>query len=163
MLLAISAFSLSLLGTFLVRSGVLTSVHAFASDPERGRFILYFLGVVIGGSLTLYAARASQLKSFGSPHWFSREGFLLSNNLILVVGAVMVLLGTYTLCLLMRWAWAVCRSGRHTLTRCLSRWLSCSLFSWALGHWLPGRDPTANGSGNKCAGLRWDRSLPVCW
>ena len=93
-LLAISAFSLSLLGTFLVRSGVLTSVHAFASDPERGRFILYFLGIVIGGSLTLYAARASQLKSFGSPHWFSREGFLLSNNLILVVGAVMVLLGT---------------------------------------------------------------------
>ena len=93
-LLAISAFCLSLLGTFLVRSGVLTSVHAFASDPERGRFILYFLAIVIGGSLTLYAARASQLKSFGSPHWFSREGFLLSNNLVLVVSATMVLLGT---------------------------------------------------------------------
>ncbi|MGB0958525.1 MAG: heme lyase CcmF/NrfE family subunit, partial [Litorivicinus sp.] len=93
-LLAISAFCLSLLGTFLVRSGVLTSVHAFASDPERGRFILYFLAIVIGGSLSLYAARASQLKSVGSPHWFSREGFLLSNNLLLVVAALMVLLGT---------------------------------------------------------------------
>ncbi|WP_420550686.1 heme lyase CcmF/NrfE family subunit [Litorivicinus lipolyticus] len=93
-LLAISAFCLSLLGTFLVRSGVLTSVHSFASDPERGRFILYFLAIVIGGSLTLYAARAGRLKSVGAPHWFSREGFLLSNNLLLVVAALMVLLGT---------------------------------------------------------------------
>ena len=93
-LLAISAFCLSLLGTFLVRSGILTSVHSFASDPERGRFILYFLAIVIGGSLSLYAVRAGQLKAMGTPHWFSREGFLLSNNLLLVVSATMILLGT---------------------------------------------------------------------
>src|SRR5438876_7749300 len=79
-LLAIGAFSLSLLGTFLVRSGVLTSVHAFATDPKRGIFILGFLGVVIGGSLALYAWRARQI-GLGSPFdLVSREPLLLSNN-----------------------------------------------------------------------------------
>ncbi|HDZ55250.1 MAG TPA: heme lyase CcmF/NrfE family subunit [Pseudomonas xinjiangensis] len=93
-LLAIAAFSLSLLGTFLVRSGVLTSVHAFATDPERGVFILGFLLVVVGGSLLLYAIRAPVVKSQVGFALWSRETFLLVNNVILVVTALMVLLGT---------------------------------------------------------------------
>ena len=93
-LLAIAAFSLLLLGTFLVRSGVLTSVHAFANDPERGVFILGFLIVVIGGSLTLYAIRAAAVSEPGRFGWLSRESWLLFNNLILTVMAISVLLGT---------------------------------------------------------------------
>jgi len=93
-LLAIFAFSLSLLGTFLVRSGVLTSVHAFATDPSRGIFILIFLVVVIGGSLALYSWRASQIRSSVSFELVSRETGLLLNNVILVVATVSVLLGT---------------------------------------------------------------------
>ena len=93
-LLAIAAFSLSLLGTFLVRSGVLTSVHAFASDPERGVFILAFLLLVVGGSLTLFALRAPVVKSQVGFALWSRETLLLVNNLVLVVAAAMILLGT---------------------------------------------------------------------
>lgn len=93
-LLAISAFSLSLLGTFLVRSGVLTSVHAFATDPKRGIFILIFLAIVIGGSLLLYAWRAKQVGLGGKFDVVSRESLLLSNNVLLVVAAGSVLLGT---------------------------------------------------------------------
>jgi len=93
-LLAIAAFSLSLLGTFLVRSGVLTSVHAFATDPKRGIFILAFLVIVIGGSLVLYAWRAKQVGLGGKFDVVSRESFLLSNNVLLVVAAGSVLLGT---------------------------------------------------------------------
>jgi cytochrome c-type biogenesis protein CcmF len=93
-LLAISAFSLSLLGTFLVRSGVLTSVHAFATDPKRGIFILIFLAVVIGGSLLLYAWRAKQVGLGSKFDVVSRESLLLSNNVLLVVAAGSVLLGT---------------------------------------------------------------------
>ena len=93
-LLAIAAFSLSLLGTFLVRSGVLTSVHAFASDPARGVFILIFLLTVVGGSLTLFAFRAPVVKSHVGFSLWSRETLLLGNNLILVVAASMILLGT---------------------------------------------------------------------
>ncbi len=93
-LLAICAFSLSLLGTFLVRSGVLTSVHAFATDPARGIFILIFLGVTVGGSLLLYALRAPRVRDTGSFDPLSREGFLLGNNLILLTAAATVLLGT---------------------------------------------------------------------
>ena len=93
-LLAISAFSLSLLGTFLVRSGVLTSVHAFATDPGRGVFILIFLIVVIGGSLALYAWRAPSIRSSTTFNIFSRETALLINNVILVVVAASILLGT---------------------------------------------------------------------
>jgi cytochrome c-type biogenesis protein CcmF len=93
-LLAIFAFSLSLLGTFLVRSGVLTSVHSFAADPERGLFILGFLGVVIGASLTLYALRAPTVNSTADYSGFSREVFLLVNNVIMLVAAVTVLCGT---------------------------------------------------------------------
>jgi cytochrome c-type biogenesis protein CcmF len=93
-LLAIAAFSLSLLGTFLVRSGVLTSVHAFATDPARGVFILAFLLLVVGGSLTLFAVRAPVVKSqIGFGLW-SRETLLLVNNLLLVVATAMILLGT---------------------------------------------------------------------
>jgi cytochrome c-type biogenesis protein CcmF len=93
-LLAIAAFSLSLLGTFLVRSGVLTSVHAFATDPKRGVFILAFLLVVIGGSLLLYAIRAKQVGVGGKFEVVSRESLLLSNNVLLTVAAASVLLGT---------------------------------------------------------------------
>jgi cytochrome c-type biogenesis protein CcmF len=93
-LLAIAAFSLSLLGTFLVRSGVLTSVHAFASDPKRGVFILVFLVIVIGGSLFLYAWRARQVGLGGKFEVVSRESLLLSNNVLLTVAAGSVLLGT---------------------------------------------------------------------
>jgi cytochrome c-type biogenesis protein CcmF len=93
-LLAITAFSLSLLGTFLVRSGVLTSVHAFATDPKRGVFILAFLIVIIGGSLTLYAFRAPKVSEGGRFGLLSRESFLLGNNVLLVVAAGAVLLGT---------------------------------------------------------------------
>ncbi|MFZ0060695.1 MAG: heme lyase CcmF/NrfE family subunit [Pyrinomonadaceae bacterium] len=93
-LLAIAAFSLSLLGTFLVRSGVLTSVHAFATDPKRGVFILAFLTLVIGGSLLLYAWRAKQVGLGGKFEIVSRESFLLANNVLLSVAAASVLLGT---------------------------------------------------------------------
>ncbi len=93
-LLAILAFSLSLLGTFLVRSGVLTSVHAFATDPERGIFILGFLVVVIGSSLALYAWRAPKVGMGGRFQLVSRETFLLTNNVLLVVACGAVLLGT---------------------------------------------------------------------
>lgn len=93
-LMAIAAFSLSLLGTFLVRSGVLTSVHAFANDPKRGTFILGFLTVVIGGSLALYAWRAKQVGLGSKFELFSRESLLLTNNVLLIVAAGSVLLGT---------------------------------------------------------------------
>ena len=93
-LLAIFAFSLSLLGTFLVRSGVLSSVHAFATDPRRGIFILVFLTVVIGGSLALFAWRAPRVGLGGSFDPVSRESMLLTNNVLLVAAAGSVLLGT---------------------------------------------------------------------
>ncbi len=93
-LLAISAFSLSLLGTFLVRSGVLTSVHAFATDPRRGIFILIFLVAVIGLSLTLFAWRAPKVGLGGRFGLVSRESMLLANNVLLVVACATVLLGT---------------------------------------------------------------------
>jgi cytochrome c-type biogenesis protein CcmF len=93
-LLAIIAFSLSLLGTFLVRSGVLSSVHAFATDPARGLFILAFLVVVVGASLTLYAWRAPTVGLGARFGLVSRETLLLSNNVLLVVACAAVLLGT---------------------------------------------------------------------
>ncbi|MBU2869230.1 heme lyase CcmF/NrfE family subunit [Colwellia sp. E2M01] len=93
-LLAIFAFGLSLLGTFLVRSGVITSVHSFAADPSRGIFILMILAIAMGGSLTLYAFRASTVASFSRFAFYSRETALLLCNVILVIAAVTVLLGT---------------------------------------------------------------------
>jgi cytochrome c-type biogenesis protein CcmF len=93
-LLAICAFSLSLLGMFLVRSGVLTSVHAFATDPGRGIFILSFLGIVIGGSFTLYAWRAPRVLGGSAFGLVSRESFLLANNVLLLVAMATILLGT---------------------------------------------------------------------
>ena len=93
-LLAIAAFSLSLLGTFLVRSGVLTSVHAFAVDPKRGVFILIFLSIVIGASLLLFAWRAPKVGLGGKFALISRETFLLANNVLLLVATGAVLLGT---------------------------------------------------------------------
>ena len=94
LLLAIAAFSLSLLGAFIVRSGVLTSVHSFAVDPERGLFILLFLLAVVGGSLTLYALRAGRGVVHVSYGLLSREFFMLINNVILVVSLAVVLWGT---------------------------------------------------------------------
>ncbi len=94
LLLAVTAFSLSLLGTFLVRSGVLISVHAFATDPRRGVFILAFLTIVIGGALLLYAWRAPRLKSAAGFELTSRESFLLLNNALLVAALALILLGT---------------------------------------------------------------------
>jgi len=97
LLLAIAAFALSLLGTFLVRSGVLTSVHSFAADPSRGTFILIFLALVIGGALLLYALRAGALGNDDPRRGFmptSRETLLLANNLLLAAACAMVLLGT---------------------------------------------------------------------
>jgi cytochrome c-type biogenesis protein CcmF len=94
LLLAILAFSLSLLGTFLVRSGVLVSVHSFAADPTRGMFILAFLVVIVGGALTLYAWRAPLLRSAAGFEFTARESFLLFNNILLVVAAGAVLAGT---------------------------------------------------------------------
>ncbi|PBC02605.1 heme lyase CcmF/NrfE family subunit [Mesorhizobium sp. WSM3860] len=94
LLLAILTFSLSLLGTFLVRSGVLTSVHAFATDPARGVFILCILTLFIGGSLALFALRASKLTAGGLFHPISREGALVLNNLFLTTATATVLVGT---------------------------------------------------------------------
>ena len=94
LLLAITAFSLSLLGTFLVRSGIIVSVHAFATDPTRGFFILTFLAVVVIGALILYAWRAPSLDSDAGFAPLSRETFLLLNNVLLVVAATLVLIGT---------------------------------------------------------------------
>src|SRR6187455_2040206 len=93
-LLAIVAFSLSLIGTFLVRSGVLTSVHAFATDPKRGVFILIFLAIVIGGSLALFAWRAPRVGLGSGFEPVSRESLLLANNVLLTVAMAAVLLGT---------------------------------------------------------------------
>jgi cytochrome c-type biogenesis protein CcmF len=94
LLLAIFAFSLSLLGTFLVRSGVLISVHAFATDPARGIFVLTFLTLCIGGALSLYAWRAPKLGSSVGFELWSRESFLMFNNVLLVIAAALILLGT---------------------------------------------------------------------
>jgi cytochrome c-type biogenesis protein CcmF len=96
LLLAISAFSLSLLGTFLVRSGIIVSVHAFATDPTRGTFILAFLSMVVIGALLLYAIRAPSLDSEVGFAPLSRETFLLLNNVLLVVATILVLFGTLT-------------------------------------------------------------------
>ena len=94
LLLAIAAFSLSLLGTFLVRSGIVTSVHSFASDPQRGLFVLTFLVIVVGGSLAIYAVRAPKVAG-GEPFaGVSRDTLLLINNLLFSIAAMMVLLGT---------------------------------------------------------------------
>ncbi|SHE40761.1 cytochrome c-type biogenesis protein CcmF [Loktanella atrilutea] len=93
-LLAILAFGFSLLGTFIVRSGVLTSVHAFANDPERGVFILLILGIFLGGSLTLYAARAGVMQAQGAFGTVSRESALVLNNILLAVSAFVVFIGT---------------------------------------------------------------------
>ncbi|MDX5434264.1 MAG: heme lyase CcmF/NrfE family subunit [Halomonas sp.] len=94
LLLAITTFSLSLLGTFLVRSGVLTSVHAFANDPSRGFFILMLLGITVGLSLLVFALRAPRVSHKVSFNWLSRDALLLINNILLVIMTVTVLMGT---------------------------------------------------------------------
>src|SRR5690554_4174669 len=93
-LLAIMAFSLCLLGTFLVRSGVLTSVHSFANDPARGAFVLAFLGITIGLSLLIFALRAPRVSHKVGFTWLSRDALLLINNIMLVIMTVTVLMGT---------------------------------------------------------------------
>ena len=106
LLLAIAAFSLSLLGTFLVRSGIITSVHAFATDPTRGYFILAFLGVVVLGALILYAWRAPGLDSSAGFSPLSRETFLLLNNVLLVIATLLVLFGTLSPLIVELWSGA---------------------------------------------------------
>ncbi|PMC22264.1 heme lyase NrfEFG subunit NrfE, partial [Klebsiella aerogenes] len=93
-LLAILAFSLCLLGTFLVRSGVLISVHSFASDPTRGMFILALLVITIGGSLLLFAIKGGKVRSRVRHELWSRESLLLGNNVLLIAAMLVVLLGT---------------------------------------------------------------------
>ena len=93
-LLAILAFGFSLIGTFIVRSGVLTSVHAFANDPERGVFILMILGVFFGGALLLFALRANAMDSKGVFATVSRESALIANNLLLAISCFVVFVGT---------------------------------------------------------------------
>ncbi len=94
LLLAVVAFGLSLLGTFLVRSGVLTSVHAFAVDPKRGVYILAFIGLIIGSGLSLFTWRLKELKQTAQFHWLSRESLLLANNVLFLVLMLTVLVGT---------------------------------------------------------------------
>ncbi len=94
LLLAIFTFSLSLLGTFLVRSGVLTSVHAFANDPSRGQFILMLLGITVGLSLLVFALRAPRVGHKVGFTWLSRDALLLINNILLVIMTITVLMGT---------------------------------------------------------------------
>jgi cytochrome c-type biogenesis protein CcmF len=120
LLLAVSAFSLSLLGTFLVRSGVLVSVHAFATDPDRGMFILAMLVFFIGGALALYAWRAPQLAQKGGFAPLSRETFLLANNMLFVVATLLILFGTLYPLFLDGLGSARSRSARRTSTRCSS-------------------------------------------
>ena len=93
-LLAILAFGFSLIGTFIVRSGIITSVHAFANDPERGMFILMILVVFMGGAFTLYAFRASAMEAKGVFSTVSRESGLVLNNLLLAVSSFVVFIGT---------------------------------------------------------------------
>ena len=93
-LLAIIAFGFSLIGAFITRSGIITSVHAFASDPERGVFLLLILVVFVGGALTLFAARASAMEAKGVFGFLSRESALLTNNILLGVAAFVVFVGT---------------------------------------------------------------------
>ncbi len=126
-LLAITAFSLSLLGTFLVRSGILVSVHSFASDPSRGVFILIFLVIVIGSSLLLYAVKGGQVRSRIQNQAWSRESFLLGNNVLLMAALIVVLLGPCCRWYTRNWDWAVSLSVRRSL-------IPCSPGSW---HRLP--------------------------
>ena len=93
-LLAVTCFSLSLLGAFIVRSGVLTSVHSFAVDPERGAYILFYLALIVGGSLTLFAFRASESQAAIRYSFLSREFFMQINNVVLVSSMVIILWGT---------------------------------------------------------------------
>ncbi len=132
-LLAIAAFSFSLLGTFLVRSGVLTSVHSFASDPVRGTYILIFLGVVVSGSLLLFAIKASRVSVSGWFDWLSRELLLLFNNLILAVATLMILLGTLFPILSELFGWGAISVGAPYFNRYFTLLMVPLIFLMALG------------------------------
>lgn len=145
MLLAIAAFSLSLLGTFLVRSGVLTSVHAFAADPSRGIFILFFLLFVVGGSLTLFALRAPVVKSQVGFALWSRETLLLANNLVLVVAASMILLGTLYPLVLDALTGAKLSVGPPYFDALFLPLMALLMVVLSVAWWCAGRTPRANG------------------
>jgi cytochrome c-type biogenesis protein CcmF len=115
------AFSLSLLGTFIVRSGVLSSVHAFATDPARGIFILAFLALVVGGSLALFAWRAPRVGWAAAFELVSRESMLLANNVLLLVAAAAVLLGTLYPLVIDALGMGKLSVGRPISTRCSCR------------------------------------------
>ena len=111
-MLAVVAFSMSMIGTFLVRSGILTSVHAFAVDPERGTFILVLLAIYIGGALALFGLRANTISEGTKFHFFSREGALVMNNVLLVGTLGIVLIGTLYPLLTKKLSMCACRWGR---------------------------------------------------
>ncbi|MGB5474063.1 MAG: heme lyase CcmF/NrfE family subunit [Gammaproteobacteria bacterium] len=132
-LLSLLAFSLSLLGTFLVRSGVLTSVHSFAADPARGLFILVFLCIVIGGSLALYAWRAPDVTSGGRFSMLSRETMLLGNNLLLVVITAFILLGTLAPLIYDAFGWGKISVGFPWFTTMFTIFTPLMIFLMGLG------------------------------
>ncbi|HFB66284.1 MAG TPA: heme lyase CcmF/NrfE family subunit [Aeromonadales bacterium] len=132
-LLAIAAFSFSLLGTFLVRSGVLTSVHSFASDPVRGTYILIFLGVVVSSSLLLFAIKASKVSVSGWFDWLSRELLLLLNNLLLAVATLMILLGTLFPILSELFGWGAISVGAPYFNRYFTILMTPLIFLMGLG------------------------------
>jgi len=140
-LLALIAFSLSLLGTFLVRSGVLSSVHAFATDPARGAFILGFLAVVIGGSLALYAWRAPKMITGSGFTWFSRESLLLANNVILVAALGAVLLGTLYPLFMDAMGLGKISVGPPYFNAVFVPLMAPALFLMGIGRWRAGRKP----------------------
>lgn len=136
-LLAILGFSFSLIGTFIVRSGVITSVHAFANDPERGVFILLILFIAIGGALTLYAGRAGQMRSTSAFSIVSRESGLVINNLLLVVAAAVVFAGTIWP-LLAEIIWGVKVSvGEPWFNKAFTPWMIALVMVLPLGAVLP--------------------------
>ena len=161
-LLAILGFRLSLLGTFLVRSGVLTSVHAFATDPARGVFILIFLAIVVGGSLLLFAWRAPAIGNGPGFSAVSRESLLLANNVLLTVALAAVLLGTLYPLVLDTLDLGIISVGRPSFLWLFTPLLAPggSLLAWV--RWRAGRRPNCPSWSRDCAG-RWPpRSSPRC-
>ncbi len=158
LLLSICAFSLCLLGTFPVRSGVLVSVHAFASDPARGMFILAFMVLVTGGSLLLFAVRGHRVRSRVNNALWSRESLLLGNNVLLMAAMLVVLLGTLLPLVHKQLGLGSISVGSRSLTPCSPLMVPFALLlGW--GHWCAGAGTGRVTSGNCCSP---PRSPPRC-
>ncbi|UJL40262.1 cytochrome c biogenesis protein CcsA [Salmonella enterica subsp. enterica serovar Kentucky] len=150
LLLSICAFSLCLLGTFPVRSGVLVSVHAFASDPARGMFILAFMVLVTGGSLLLFAVRGHRVRSRVNNALWSRESLLLGNNVLLMAAMLVVLLGTLLPLVHKQLGLGSISVGSRSLTPCSRLMVPFALLlGW--GHWCAGAGTGRVTSGNCCS------------